>query len=271
MMDQIRWIIMSSFLMLLVQFTAAVRFSSSTDRIGDEVTLSCVNVTDDHDQCNSTTWFFRGSGNRVTLFEHGQIHEEAETKSDRLGVTENCSLVIKKVTDDDAGRYICRQFRSGQLHGGDTVVVLSVVTMTEQKNNDTVTLICSVSGYYCGHTVKWLYEGDKTEVETRKLFCSATVTFTTSHIHQKYFELLKCEVTNYFNGEVQMFPFSPPQSSGEKPGCWRIIVVSLGLATLITSVVVVNVWARAKVSQEQYDEDEGTVIYENIAEPSTAV
>ncbi|XP_028461598.1 uncharacterized protein LOC114573543 isoform X2 [Perca flavescens] len=288
-MDQIRWIIMSSFLMLLVQFTAtALKPSSSTVRVGDEVTLSCGNGIDDQDQCYSATWFFTGSGNRVTLFEHGQIRKEAKTKSDGLSVTENCSLVIKKVTDEDAGSYICRQFRSGEHYGGDTVY-LSVVTMTEQKNDDTVTLICSVSRY-CDHSMKWLYEGDKNDVETTQFYCSATVTFTTSHLHQKskYYELLKCKVTDDYSGNVHLFSFIPLQSSGEKPGddatttispttnespmttgnkwtseetnnttsennnqtkpegWWRIIVMSLGLASLITSVVVVNIWARAK-------------------------
>ncbi|XP_035850959.1 uncharacterized protein LOC116045412 isoform X2 [Sander lucioperca] len=298
-MDQIRWIIMSSFLMLLVQFTAAAwKYSSSTVRVGDEVTLSCGNVTDDQEKCNSIDWLFTGSGNTVLLFEHGQIQEEAKTKSDRLSVTENCSLVIKKVTDEDTGRYICRQFRSGHYYGLDTVY-LSVVTMTEQKNDDTVTLICSASRYRCDHTVKWLYEGDETDMETTQLSCSATVTFTTSHLHQKskYYKLLKCEVSNVLIGEGQLFSFIPPQSSGEKPGddatttislttnkspmttgnkwtseetnntasennnqtkpegWWRIIVVSLGLATLIISVVVVNIWTRAKGNKTQTDDN----------------
>ncbi|XP_039637302.1 uncharacterized protein LOC120546441 [Perca fluviatilis] len=301
---------------------AAWKYSSSTVRVGDEVTLSCRNVIDDQDKCYRTTWFFTGLKNAVLLFEDGKIHKEAKTKSDRLSVNEKCSLVIKKVTDEDVGSYTCRQIRSGEQYE-DTVVYLSVVTMAEQKNDDTVTVFCSVSGY-CDHSVKWLYEGDKSDVETTQLDCSANVTFTTSHLHQKskYYELLKCEVTNVVIGEVQLFTFIHPQSSSEKPGddatttispttnkspmitgnkwtseetnnttsennnqtkpegWWRIIVVPLGLASLITSVVVVNIWARAKGNKTQTeesikynddDEDEGTVTYENAAEPSTSV
>ncbi|XP_031148887.1 uncharacterized protein LOC116045393 [Sander lucioperca] len=247
-MDQIRWIIMSSFLMLLVQFKAvAGKLSFSTVRGGDEVTLSCEGVTDDQEKCNSTTWFFWDRRNTVALFEHGQIQKGAKAKSDRLSVTDKCSLVIKKVTDEDAGRYTCTQFRSGEQHGEDTEVDLFVVTMTEEKNDDTVTLNCSVSRYWCEHTVKWLYEGDETDVETTQLDCSGYVTFT-SDLNQKskYYKLLKCEVNHVNTGEVQLFSFIPPQSSGEKPGWWRIIVVPLGLATLIISVVAVNVWARAE-------------------------
>ncbi|XP_031148888.2 uncharacterized protein LOC116045394 [Sander lucioperca] len=378
---------MSSFLMLLVQFKAAAgTYSFSTVRVGDEVTFSCGNVTDDQDQCNSTDWFFTGSGNTVMLFEHGQIQEEAKAKSNRLSVTEKCSLVIKKVTLEDAGGYVCMQFRSGQQHGESTVVFLNAVTMTEEKNDDSVTLNCSVSTYEgCFYTVKWMYEGDKNDVKTTELDCSATVTFATSHLNQKseYYELLKCKVTHYTK-RVHLFPFSPPQSPGDdatttnkspmttgnkrtseetnnptsennnygpgenmmsclksllkwlyegdkndvktteldcsatvtftsshlnqkseyyellkcevthytkrvhlfpfsppqSPGWWRIIVMSLGLATFIPSVVAVNIWARDKgnktqteenIEHDDEDEGDGTVNYENTAEPSTSV
>ncbi|XP_035851517.1 uncharacterized protein LOC116061856 [Sander lucioperca] len=216
-MSQFRWIIMSSFLMLLFHFTAG-KYSTSTVRAGDEVTLSCEHVIDDQDKCDSTSWTFGGLRGTVMLLERGEISKEAEDKSDRLSVTEKCSLVIKKVTEDDAGSYTCRQNRSGE----QKAVHLSVVTITEQKNDDTVTLNCSVLGYYsgCRHSVKWLYEGYKTDVKTTQHSCSATATFTTSHLNQKskYNELLKCEVTEEYSREVKLFPFIPPQSSGEKPG-----------------------------------------------------
>ncbi|XP_049445753.1 uncharacterized protein LOC125896872 isoform X15 [Epinephelus fuscoguttatus] len=326
MMAEFRWIIMSLFLMLLFKFTAAATEKYSL--VGDEVTLSCENVTHDQDNCDSATWLFSDGGNTVTLFEYGKIYREA--KSDRLSVTANCSLVIKKVTREDVGCYSCRQFRSGR-QVSDSQVHLSVVDMTEHKNSDWVILYCSVWTYeQCPHTVKWLYEGDQNDLETSQSTCVASVTFTTSDYNQKlkYSEFLKCEVTDGHTKEVHQFTFSPPQSSGhdattgatisttttttESPlttgnkwtsvtmstsevtnnrasennnnqitqGWWRFIVVSVGLAALIISVVTVNIWTRTKGNKTQMDEnmehieedeDEGTVNYENVRDPSASV
>ncbi|XP_042246109.1 uncharacterized protein LOC121882141 isoform X2 [Thunnus maccoyii] len=215
------------FLILVLQFSADItgQDSSFTVRDGDEVTLSCQNVMTDQDKCNSTTWLFSASRNTtVELIKLGQIGEKAKAKSDRLSVTENCSLVIKKVTVEDAGRYTCRQFKSGQQQGPDSQVDLSVVTMTEYKNNNEVTLSCSVLKHgQCRHTVKWVYQGKDVDKENKDLktsqsTCSVTVSFLTSHfICTSNHELLKCEVTNPNNGKVQLYNISP-QLSCEKPG-----------------------------------------------------
>ncbi|XP_049445754.1 uncharacterized protein LOC125896872 isoform X16 [Epinephelus fuscoguttatus] len=263
MMAEFRWIIMSLFLMLLFKFTAAATEKYSL--VGDEVTLSCENVTHDQDNCDSATWLFSDGGNTVPLFKHGKIDREAEAKSDRLSVTANCSLVIKKVTREDVGRYSCRQFRSGR-QVSDSQVHLSVVDMTEHKNSDRVILYCSVRTYgQCPHTVKWLYEGNQNDLDTLQGTCSASVTFTTSDYNQKlkYSELLKCEVTDGHTEEVHQFTFSPPQSSGEKPGQWKFIVAAVGLAALIIITVAVIRWKRTKGNKTQMDE--------NMADPEADV
>ncbi|XP_029318687.1 uncharacterized protein LOC115028905 isoform X5 [Cottoperca gobio] len=213
-MAEFRRIIMSSFLMLLLLFTAASGdYSSIFVRVGDDVTLPFENVT--HDQkCDSYTWIMSYSDYSVLLFEHGEIIKEAGAKSDRLSVTEKCSLVIKKVTVQDVGLYICRQIISGQQLGEDALYELSVVTLTEHHNNDQVTLLCSVStSDRCIHTVEWLYEGDENDVMmTSQSTCSAAVTFPTA---LSYYELLKCALTDRYNKKEHLFTFSPPQSSGD--------------------------------------------------------
>uniref|UniRef100_A0A3Q4MK49 Ig-like domain-containing protein n=1 Tax=Neolamprologus brichardi TaxID=32507 RepID=A0A3Q4MK49_NEOBR len=85
-------------------------------KVGDDVTLPCVNVIDEQNNCDGTTWVFT-SRNRETveLIKLGQIGEEAKTKSDRLSVTVNCSLVIKKLTVEDVGLYYCQQYECSCL------------------------------------------------------------------------------------------------------------------------------------------------------------
>ena len=110
---------------------------SCTVRVGDEVTLPFENVIHDQDECNGTTWLFSSRGSAaVELVNLGQIHKDTKAKSDRLRVTEKCSLVIKKVTAEDAGLYTCRQFNtSGQQQGSDSRVALSVVTSEYLHHN----------------------------------------------------------------------------------------------------------------------------------------
>ncbi|XP_050923149.1 uncharacterized protein LOC108887727 isoform X2 [Lates calcarifer] len=220
MMAEFTWIQMSLFLILVLQFTANGQNPSVfTVRVGDEVTLPCENVRDDQDQCDRTTWIFTGSGSRssVPLFELGKIHKDAKSKSDRLSVTENCSLVIKKVTVENAGYYNCRQFyRSGQQQGPEAPVELSVVTKTEHEDDDKIILTCSVFPYGgCKYTVEWLKD-DFTVMETSHHSCSASVNIKTSHLTEiQNYNALKCKVTDRDTGKAEHFIFSL-QTSKEK-------------------------------------------------------
>ncbi|XP_045917580.1 uncharacterized protein LOC123978375, partial [Micropterus dolomieu] len=249
---EFKWI--SLFLTAVLQFTAAAEKLplSFTVRVGDEVTLPCKNLIASQQNCEYTTWVFTHSNNTAAVVPVllGQIGEDALSKSDRLSVTETCSLFIKKVTVEDVGYYFCHQYISEE-HGPDSLVYLSVVTMTERKDADEVTLNCSVSTYgECEHTVKWLYEGkdvDK-DMKTSQSGCYATVSFLDSHFSSK--SNLKCEVSDIFSGNVQLFTFSP-QSSGEKTARtdrsaldYIMLVMRVAELLLITVITVLLIRAR---------------------------
>ncbi|MEQ2207904.1 hypothetical protein XENOCAPTIV_020745, partial [Xenoophorus captivus] len=108
---------------------AAAQQRSDVVRDGDEVTLPAECFRNMMQTCEKTTWLFTVQRKPTELlFEDGKIHQAARTKSDRLSVAANCSLVIKKVSVEDVGRYICRQFdASGRHQGSNSNVYLSVV------------------------------------------------------------------------------------------------------------------------------------------------
>ncbi|XP_023203086.1 uncharacterized protein LOC111611339 [Xiphophorus maculatus] len=210
----------SFFVTLMLHLTAAaVETQYSAVRVGDKVTLPCRNVINIRNHCNSITWIFTKNSRTSTLFEKGQIHKDAAAKSDRLSVTSDCSLVIKKVSVEDVGLYNCRQFINGQQRS-DSDNILSVIQMVEQKQKDQIILTCSVMDYNdCRHTVKWLNEGREemlSDMEESDQSCSATVTIPASDRNWKLnSENLKCKVTNSFSNKVQLFNFRI-QSSGGK-------------------------------------------------------
>ncbi|XP_018538405.1 uncharacterized protein LOC108887450 isoform X5 [Lates calcarifer] len=257
---------MSLFLIVMVQSTAAATPITSylSVRLGDEVTLSCGTVKSDWPKCDRTTWNFTDSRNNkatVTLFELGKIHEEAKSKSDRLSVTENCSLVIKKVTDEDAGLYGCRTKQQGQDKNSRSVVHLSVVTMTEHEDRDQVTLNCSVRTHEaCRYTVEWLSLDaySNTDLNSSQSGCYATVTFLISHfINTSKSELLKCKVRDIFADKEQLFTFRP-QSSGENADWWWLsVILAVILVVLLITAAALIMWIQAKGDQSQMDHSAG--------------
>ncbi|XP_031607374.1 uncharacterized protein LOC116329490 [Oreochromis aureus] len=308
-MDEFRWIQM--FLCLMIQIAVSVNESSMFMKVGGDVTLPCLNVIDEQNNCDGTTWVFT-SRNRETveLIKLGQIGEEAKTKSDRLSVTANCSLLIKKLTVEDVGLYSCQQYRLGRTRAEDTLVHqsfidLSVITLTEHEDTDTVMLSCSVVTYeQCHHTVKWLIESRDVDKENREIVtsqtdCAATVSFLESHsIYPSRYNIMKCEVTDTNTRRVQLFTFSlqpsgeetgdtktttnparkteistksetnPTIKSPSKPAIQWFIIPAVGLVSLLVIVVVFIRWKRTRGNKTQMDEDAGLSL--NPAETRSA-
>ncbi|XP_041662073.1 uncharacterized protein LOC121521930 [Cheilinus undulatus] len=251
--------------MLLILFAAAVteaNILSFTVREGDDVTLPCADVFKNQQKCDETSW----------LFSHDKRENEtAKAPSWRLTTAADCSLVIKSVSREDAGRYACRRFNSGQKHL-DALVYLSVVFM-ESHGALGVVFYCSVFRYdTCWHTVQWQYNGSQSDIGTLKSTCSARVTFKTPHVVQKsdFAELLSCNITDNKSKQTLLCDFNSRTScqktesqSTQKPQTvsteedkvaglmLRFIIVSVGLSVLILTVVIVNIWARIKGNKPQ--------------------
>ncbi|CAI5684458.1 unnamed protein product [Oreochromis niloticus] len=268
-MDEFRWIQIFLCLMLMIQIAVVSENDTSIFiKVGDDVTLPCLNVIDEQNNCDGTTWVF-GSRNKTAaeLITLGEIGEKAETKSDRLNVTANCSLVLKNVTVEDVGFYYCIQYKSEEAHVQDAreheaLVVLSVITVTEHEDTDQVVLTCSVStSDECHHTVKWRIKGqyvDKgnKQTVTAQTDCSTTLSFLESrNIYPSRYNIV-CEVTDTDTGKMQQFTFKHQLLAVEETDfsvSSRFIIVSVGLAALSIAAVTVNTWTRTKGNKTQMD------------------
>ncbi|XP_029281145.1 uncharacterized protein LOC115003488 isoform X2 [Cottoperca gobio] len=281
-MVEFRRIKMTLFVMLLLQVTVSgLNPSILTVRAGHDVTLTCGNVTKHQDKCDDTTWLYSGIEATATqsLIELGQIKKGiSKPLSDRLSLTENCSLVIKSVTHDDVGLYSCRQFNKSE-QVSDAQVVLSVVNITEHKNDDITILFCAALSYgACRYTVEWVNEGNKNHLETSQSSCSATVIFQT-HVDQKF---LKCNVTDHERGTMLLCGVDL-QSSCEKTGSksveenipstteqglrWLYIIGAVGLAALLIIVVAVIRQKKTKGNQTQGGERMGQGLNPAVTPP----
>ncbi|XP_014833913.1 PREDICTED: uncharacterized protein LOC106911619 [Poecilia mexicana] len=222
---------------------------------GDDVTLPTGNRFN-QENCEGSTWIFADPETResVVLVDSGQLTDIAETKLNRLLLAADCSLVIKNVSVHDVGSYTSRTFVLHQLQGPDFQIYVFIINLSEQKEDDRVTLFCSMLEFaHCSHSVRWMFEGEEevtSEVEISTGSCSSNVTFSTTDPEQKsaLYRSLKCEVMNPYTDEVRRFVFRP-QASGEKSDLAylvRCIIVSIGLAALIISVVRVEIWTKTK-------------------------
>jgi len=95
----------------------------------DGVRLSCNKTLSG---CKSTTWIYNRFSHSaaVELINFGIKNEDTE-RHERLSLESDCSLIIKNVTEEDYGSYICQQWINGtgghRKQGNDTPVYLHVL------------------------------------------------------------------------------------------------------------------------------------------------
>lgn len=131
-----------TYLLMLISSTGLTRQDvvSVIVREGGDVTLPCQTVTNDLHNCAHTTWSLSPTptSSARNLFVHGQTVETAKAKSDRLSVTENCSLVVKKVTVEDVGRYICNDSLDLSVIKGIYILIFSAQIVSLEQYTETL-------------------------------------------------------------------------------------------------------------------------------------
>ncbi|XP_056309038.1 uncharacterized protein LOC130220818 [Danio aesculapii] len=109
-------------------------------RSGETVHLPCRNTVQ-YCSRSGTTWLNNSDRQRETptqtveLITLGVTNKDTG-KHDRLNLGSDCSLNISRVTTEDAGLYICQQWRGGnQKQGSDSLVYLHVVAVSPSSSS----------------------------------------------------------------------------------------------------------------------------------------
>ncbi|XP_073799860.1 uncharacterized protein im:7142016 isoform X6 [Danio rerio] len=101
-------------------------------RSGETVHLPCTNTVQ-HCRPSETDWIY-SSYRRAAADELIYLGEK-HIISERLNLGSDCSLTISRVTTEDAGRYICQQWRGDQKQGPDSHVYLHVVAVSVSSSS----------------------------------------------------------------------------------------------------------------------------------------
>ncbi|KAK7910105.1 hypothetical protein WMY93_014789 [Mugilogobius chulae] len=284
------------FFLLVLQHsgTVAVRDTYHTVREGDDIALAC--EIEDQNQCESTNWDSVVKGRVLGLFKRGHIGKNVNPS---VRLLQNCSLLLRRVTAEQKGAYICSE--NSSTYTQRNIHYLSVVILSQSTQQDRVTYNCSVKD--CYHNVTWLNNNnqevtkDHTDLQMSQYHsfsvCWASVSFKNTSPPSPSHRALKCEIRQRLSTEI--FTFFPkfkdlPPTSLTNCSCeetpttathtgffLRHVLLSAGLLALILSVVTVLLYTKVKgsrMSRSHYSRAyaQSSVMYENTREePSVSI
>ncbi|XP_035802918.2 uncharacterized protein LOC111566952 [Amphiprion ocellaris] len=283
-------------LIFLLQFTAGI--SGDLDlyyRLGNDVTLPCGDVSSSETICSLISWLYnrRTDSQTAIKVKKGKIDQNLPG-AERLSLSRNCSLIINKVTAEDAGRYTCR---FGDITELDAFVYLNILTISpsppdaDPKTDDEVTLKCSLLRYNgirpCPlNSIRWVDEkgtvllGESDGYKFNgQMDCVSllTVKHQSSHNNRRY----TCQFTERNNVKIDAhYPPVFTDSTDQSPtSSIYYIMLMLRIATLVLmlgiTVGVITYRGRKKLPEDtnvHFVADTGgdTVDYENVGDHSAA-
>ncbi|XP_059897155.1 uncharacterized protein LOC132449501 isoform X9 [Gadus macrocephalus] len=118
---------------------------------GDCISLSCGALSD----CSNITWLFGyNSTMTVELVDKGKVR--SEYKKERVCVTKECSLEVKKMRKEDEGPYTCRSILSSGGHVDHIRYDLKLITSTRRPTTTKVKVFLThgVANTACTSTSK---------------------------------------------------------------------------------------------------------------------
>uniref|UniRef100_A0A672H7S6 Ig-like domain-containing protein n=1 Tax=Salarias fasciatus TaxID=181472 RepID=A0A672H7S6_SALFA len=132
-------------------------------RPGVEVLLPCLQVSLSDTRCSGIDWLYNKDASKTfTDVRDGEV-QRSSPRAARLSLHTNCSLIINKITAEDAGRYICRYLEKSR---DDTQVFLNILT-SEQIHVPLFALLTDIT--YGEVTLSCSMFKHKGQCETRSL------------------------------------------------------------------------------------------------------
>ncbi|XP_036066492.1 obscurin-like [Oryzias melastigma] len=121
------------------------------ERVGDDVVLPCRVKSSSSSSCSIVNWLYPKDSRGASIEElfKGKV-DQGSARASRLKMSSDCSLIIRNITDEDAGQYNCSL---GNWNGHDASVFLNVLSISKDsrevnpRGNGDITLQCSLNRY----------------------------------------------------------------------------------------------------------------------------